>query len=115
MGLSDLEDVEPELMKGLQKLLAYDEAAPENAGASVADVFCLTFEVDWLEFDEVRRHELRPGGKDVEVTAGNRAEYVELYVKWVLAGSIAKQFEDFKVRAWGAGVHENGVWGGCGW
>jgi len=54
VGLADLGDVEPELMKGLQKLLAYDEAAPENGGASVADCFCLTFEVDWVEFDEVR-------------------------------------------------------------
>ncbi len=54
MGLADLGDVEPELVKGLQKLLAYDEAAPENGGASVADCFCLTFEVDWVEFDEVR-------------------------------------------------------------
>lgn len=99
MGLPDLEDLEPELMTGLQTLLAYDEAAPENSGASVADVFCLTFEVDWVEFDEVKRHELKPGGKEVAVTAENREEYVELYVRWVLEGSIAKQFEDFKVRA----------------
>lgn len=97
MGLPDLQDVDPELAKGLRKLLAYDEAAPENNGASVADVFCLTFEVDWVEFDQVRRHELKPGGKDVEVTAGNRGEYVALYAEWVLAGSVAAQFEEFKV------------------
>lgn len=107
MGLPDLQDVDPELMKGLQKLLAYDEAAPENGGASVADVFCLTFEVDWVAFDEVRRHELRPGGRDVEVTAANREEYVGCYVEWVLAGSVRAQFEEFKVR----GLFEGGLCG----
>jgi hypothetical protein len=54
VGLHDLMDVEPELMKGLQKLLDYDESAPENGGLGVADCFCLTFEVDWVEFDQVR-------------------------------------------------------------
>jgi len=34
----------------------------------------------------------------VEVTAANRREYVDLYARWVLTESIAKQFEDFKVR-----------------
>lgn len=100
VGLPDLEDLEPELMKGLQQLLAYDETAPENGGASVADTFCLSFEVDWREFDEVRRHELKPGGRDVAVTADNRGEYAELYVRWVLQDSVAKQFEDFKVGGW---------------
>lgn len=89
-------EIEPELMGGLKKLLAYDENSKD--GGSISDVFCLTFEVDWIEFDEVKRHELKPGGKDIEVTEANRQEYVSLYVEWVLSGSIAKQFEDFKVR-----------------
>lgn len=100
VGLSDLREIEPELMEGLLKLLDYEQDAKntgeEGAMVKVEDVFCLNFEVDWVEFDEVKRHELKPGGKDIEVTAANRHEYVDLYVQWVLAESIAKPFEAFK-------------------
>lgn len=47
----------------------------------------------------MKSHELKAGGKDVDVTAANRREYVDRYVHWVLDESIAKQFEEFKVRA----------------
>ena len=96
LTLTDLEDIEPELMAGLRKLLDFNEEA--SGGVSVQDVFCLNFEVTWTEFDEVKTYELKPGGKDIEVTAANRKEYVELYVKWVLTDSISRQFEDFRVR-----------------
>jgi hypothetical protein len=42
LGLADLEDIEPELMTGLRKLLEYRETP---GGATIQDVFCLTFEV----------------------------------------------------------------------
>ncbi len=96
VSLADLGEIEPELMAGLKKLLEYDEEGEEGGGGKIEDVFCLSFEVDWVEWDEVKRHELKPGGKDLEVTKANRAEYVELYVQWLLTGSIAKSFDDFK-------------------
>lgn len=46
----------------------------------------------------MKTHELKAGGKDVDVTAANRREYVDRYVHWVLDESIAKQFEEFKVH-----------------
>ena len=60
------------------------------------EVFGLDFEVMWTEFDEMRRHELKSGGKEIEVTAENREEYVGLYVNWILTDSISAQFEAFK-------------------
>ena len=44
----------------------------------------------------VREQELKAGGREVEVTAGNRREYVELLVDWVLSGAVRRQFEPFK-------------------
>lgn len=94
MGLNDLEDIDPDLMQGLTKLLMY---TPGPEGASVEDVFCLNFEVTWNEFGSMKTYELKPGGKSIEVTAANRQEYVDLYVQWVLDRSIQEQFNQFEV------------------
>jgi hypothetical protein len=69
--------------------------------------------VTWSEFSTTKSHELKPGGRDVEVTAENREEYVELYVQWLLVDSIAKQFNDFMVRA-GEARDEEGMGLGLG-
>lgn len=52
-----------------------------------------------MEYDfygEVRTAELQPGGADIPVTASNRSEYVQLYTRWQLEGSIASQFAAFR-------------------
>jgi len=39
---------------------------------------------------------VQPGGETLPVTQGNKEEYVELYVNWILNKSIEKQFNNFK-------------------
>jgi hypothetical protein len=57
-------------------------------------LFSFTAELDY--YGEVRSVELKPGGADVAVTAGNRREYVRLYTHWLLEASIEKQFSAFR-------------------
>jgi ubiquitin-protein ligase E3 A len=87
--LRDLEELQPELGRGLRQLLHYD------GPGRVEDVFCQTFsvEVQWL--GERRAVALRPGGEEEAVTEDNRREFVELYVDWWLNASVHRQFEAF--------------------
>mmetsp|Transcript_36081 Transcript_36081/g.49486 ORF Transcript_36081/g.49486 Transcript_36081/m.49486 type:complete len:873 (-) Transcript_36081:113-2731(-) len=85
---SDLEDVDPSLYRGLKQLLDYD--------GDVEDVYCRTFEVSTEMFGETVTHPLKPGGKDLPLTNENRAEYIHLYAKYVLADSLEKQFASFR-------------------
>jgi ubiquitin-protein ligase E3 A len=87
LGLEDM--VDDDVRKGLKSLLQYD-------GDNVEDVFCLNFEVTWMDLGLERKMELKPGGSDIPVTSINRREYVVLYVKWLLVDSIAKQYEEFE-------------------
>ena len=87
LGLEDL--VDQDLRKGLQQLLDYE-------GDDVEMVFCLTFEVSWIDLDVERKVELKPGGGDIPVTSRNKEEYVLLYVKWLLVDSIEPQWNAFK-------------------
>lgn len=57
--------------------------------------FALTFEVETESFGEVVKHELKPGGTDIPVTAENRQEYVDLYCKWRLTEAISRPFQAF--------------------
>jgi hypothetical protein len=60
--------------------------------------------------------ELKPGGKDIVVTADNRQEYVRLYTRWALVTAVEQQFEAFRggflrVGGWVGG----GGWGAAAW
>ena len=55
-----------------------------------------TFELSFEVFGELRTHELKPGGAALAVTAENRAEYVRLYVGYVLTEAVAAQFGAFR-------------------
>lgn len=87
LGFEDLVDVE--VKNGLQLLLDYQ-------GDDVEDIFCLTFDVSWMDLGEEKRKELKPGGSNIPVTSSNKEEYVMLYVKWLLVDSIHPQFEAFE-------------------
>jgi hypothetical protein len=87
LGLEDM--VDPEVQRGLQALLDYNED-------DVEDVFCLTFEVTWNSLGMERKKELKPGGADTAVTSDNKEEYVMLYVKWLLVDSIQRQYVEFE-------------------
>jgi hypothetical protein len=87
LGLEDM--VDEELKKGLRLLLDYE-------GDDVEDVFCLTFEVSWMDLGKEQNVELKPGGSNISVTSDNREEYVLLYVEWVLIDSIQEQWDAFE-------------------
>ncbi|KAL7487666.1 hypothetical protein ACHAW6_013398 [Cyclotella cf. meneghiniana] len=87
LGLEDIMDAD--IRRGLQQLLDYE-------CDDVEDVFCLTFEVTWMELGEEKRIELKPGGADVAVTKQNKEEYVLRYVRWILVDSIQQQWNSFE-------------------
>ena len=87
LGLEDM--VDEQVRNGLQNLLDYE-------GDDVEDIFCMTFEVTWMDLGAERRRELKPGGANIPVTNDNREEYVMLYVKWLLVVSIQPQYNEFE-------------------
>jgi E3 ubiquitin-protein ligase HECTD2 len=106
VSLADLQDAHPDLYKGLTALLEYDEpsSSSDSSGSSsdgscrpgsVEAVFGLTFEVAHEAYGAVHSVELCPGGASRVVTASNRQEYVDLYVKYLLDTSIRRQFDAF--------------------
>lgn len=87
LGLEDLPD--EEVKSGFQQLLDYK-------CDDVEDIFCLTFDVTWIDLGEERKKELKEGGSNIPVTSDNKEEYVLLYVKWLLVDSIYPQYEAFE-------------------
>ncbi|EJK76295.1 hypothetical protein THAOC_01949, partial [Thalassiosira oceanica] len=87
LGLEDLPD--EGLRKGFKQLLDYD-------GDDVEDLFCLSFEIMWMELGEERRLELKENGSNIPVTSHNKEEYVLRYTRWILVDSIDKQWQRFQ-------------------
>ena len=61
--------MDEELRRGLKQLLNYE-------GDDVEDIFCLSFELNWMELGEEQKLELIPDGANIAVTNDNREEYV---------------------------------------
>lgn len=87
LGLEDL--IDEDVNRNLHQLLDY-------VGDDVEDVFCLNFDVNWVDLGEVKRKELKPNGSNIAVTSENKEEFVMLYVKWLLVESIYPQYESFE-------------------
>ena len=87
--LSDLSQLSPTTARSLQQLLDYSEADTE-------EVFSLTFTVSESQFGEVIDKPLKSGGENIAVTNENKAEYVKLYIDYVLNKSCDTQFDAFK-------------------
>ena len=87
LGFEDLFD--EGIKSGLQQLLDYE-------GDDVEDIFCLTFDVAWMDLGVEKRRELKPNGSNVSVTLDNKEEYVMLYVRWLLVDSIYPQYASFE-------------------
>lgn len=87
--LADLRDISPTVATSLQSLLDYE-------GDDFEEVFCLNFEVTREVFGEARHVPLKAGGEHLAVTQRNKAEYVELYVQYMLDTSVQRQFNGFK-------------------
>ena len=87
-GVQDLGGVDPELVRGLAGLLAFE--------GDVEGTYCRSFVAERRDaFGGVAEHELVPGGAEVPVTAENRGRYVSLLVDWLLRGSVARQLGAF--------------------
>ncbi|CAK7564361.1 MAG: Putative E3 ubiquitin-protein ligase [Sporothrix epigloea] len=87
-ALADLAEYQPRLARGLQQLLDYD--------GDVESTFCLDFSITVERFGHATTVPLCPGGESRPVTNSNRKEYVDLYVRYLLDTSVARQFDPFK-------------------
>ena len=96
-GLRDLEAMDPTLGRSLRQLLEFEEeSADGSSSGTVEDVFCATFVASPPgAAPGSTPSELVPGGDSIPVTAANRREYVELYVRHWLSDSVHAQFEAF--------------------
>ncbi|KAL8971973.1 MAG: hypothetical protein Q9183_000796 [Haloplaca sp. 2 TL-2023] len=86
--LSDLAEFRPSLASGLQRLLEYE--------GNVEETFCHDFVIEIDRYGQPRQVPLCPRGASRAVTNANRAEFVDLYVKYLLETSVSRQFEPFK-------------------
>lgn len=86
--LEDLAEYRPRLAQGLKKLLDFE--------GDVESTFCLDFAVDTEKYGATVQIPLLPEGERKAVTNANREEYVDLYIRYLLEGSVARQFEPFK-------------------
>ncbi|CAI7106027.1 BEM_collapsed_G0016520.mRNA.1.CDS.1 [Saccharomyces cerevisiae] len=83
--LQDMEGVDAEVYNSLNWML-------EN---SIDGVLDLTFSADDERFGEVVTVDLKPDGRNIEVTDGNKKEYVELYTQWRIVDRVQEQFKAF--------------------
>jgi len=73
----------------LSQLLAYD--------GNVEEIYCRTFQIEYESaFGEILKYDLVENGDKIAVTNQNRAEFVDLYVDWLINKSVENQFGYFK-------------------
>ncbi|XP_028027224.1 probable E3 ubiquitin-protein ligase HERC4 isoform X3 [Bombyx mandarina] len=86
--MDDLSDLYPTLANSLKSLLEYTDD-------DVEEVFGLCFAVNTEVFDQIQVNPLKEDGENIPVTRENKAEYVELYVDFLLNKSVENQFKAF--------------------
>lgn len=84
--VEDMEGVDAEFHRNLEWMLDND----------ITDVLDMTFSIEDDNFGEKQELELKPGGKEIEVTNENKLEYVELVTQWKIERRIAEQLTAFK-------------------
>lgn len=87
-SLEDLAEFRPTLAKGLRQLLEFD--------GEVKETFCRDFVAVSERYGQLVEVPLCPNGENRAVTNGNRHEFVDLYIKYLLDTSVARQYEPFK-------------------
>lgn len=85
VALSDMEGVDADFHRSLQWML-------DNPIEGVLDQ---TFSTEDERFGQTNVEDLKPGGRDIEVTDANKKEYVDLMVKWRIQKRIDEQFQAF--------------------
>ncbi|KAK6070254.1 E3 ubiquitin-protein ligase hulA [Seiridium cupressi] len=87
VSLPDMEGVDSDFHRSLQWMLDNDISG---------GILEQTFSTEDERFGVMTVEDLKPGGRDIEVTNENKKEYVELMVKWRIEKRIAEQFQAFK-------------------
>ncbi|XP_062331173.1 probable E3 ubiquitin-protein ligase HECTD2 isoform X1 [Osmerus eperlanus] len=87
LSLDDLQQVMPDLARGLAELLNYE--------GNIEEDFCMSFQVCHEELGIVKSYNLKSGGDKIPVTNQNRKEFVQLYIDFLLNKSIFRQFAAF--------------------
>lgn len=87
-SLEDLAEYRPALASGLRKLLEFE--------GDVEDTFCRDFVAEVERYGQKMQVPLLQEGQKKPVTNSNRHEFVDLYVRYLLDTSVARQFEPFK-------------------
>ncbi|XP_050421028.1 probable E3 ubiquitin-protein ligase HECTD2 isoform X2 [Adelges cooleyi] len=85
--LDDLNEIMPDVAKGLKQLLEYEGNVEDDMG--------LTFQVSLEEHKTAKTYKLKPNGENIPVTNESREEYVNLYLNWVLNVAMYEQFRAF--------------------
>ncbi|CAI5758074.1 unnamed protein product [Candida verbasci] len=83
--LQDMEGVDAEFYRSLKWILDND----------ITGILDLTFSAEEESFGEIVEIDLKPGGKDIEVTEENKHEYVELITEWRISKRVEEQFKAF--------------------
>ncbi|GEQ68722.1 hypothetical protein JCM33374_g2390 [Metschnikowia sp. JCM 33374] len=83
--LQDMEGVDAEFYRSLQWIIDND----------ITDILDLTFSAEDDKFGQIVEVDLKPGGRDIEVTQENKHEYVELICEWKIHKRIEEQFKAF--------------------
>ena len=86
--LEDLAEFRPTLARGLRQLLEFD--------GDVEETFCRDFVAVGERYGQVLEVPLCSNGENRAVTSSNRHEFVDLYIKYLLDTSVARQYEPFK-------------------
>lgn len=85
VALADMEGVDAEFHRTLSWAMDND----------ITDVIYSTFSVEDERFGEKVTVDLKPGGRDIEVTNENKREYVELITEWRIQKRVEEQFNAF--------------------
>lgn len=83
--LQDLESVDAEMYKSLCWMLEND----------ITDILYETFSVEEDRFGEKVVIDLKPNGRNIEVTNENKREFVELKTEWIISKPVEGQFRSF--------------------
>ena len=83
--LQDMEGVDAEFYRSLKWMLEND----------IQGILDLTFSAEEERFGEMHEVDLKPNGREIEVTNDNKKEYVELITEWKIYKCVEEQFKAF--------------------
>ncbi|KAI9775844.1 MAG: hypothetical protein M1835_005677 [Candelina submexicana] len=85
VSLADMEGVDADFHRNLTWTLEND----------INGILDLTFSTDDERFGETVTIDLKPGGRDIEVTNENKKEYIDLITEWRIQKRVEEQFNAF--------------------